>query len=245
MQGRKPGFVELGPPVSLITLENAERSYQVGENTVKALGPVSLSLEQGEFVVILGPSGSGKTTLLNLIAGIDRPSSGSCEVAGRDLTQLDRAGLLEYRRQHVGVVFQAFNLIPNLTARENVEIVAELTGTHLDVVEVLDSVGLGHRLDHFPHEMSGGEQQRVAIARALVKNPTIVLGDEPTGNLDLATSKKVLEVFQRVHQQGKCVILVTHHVALTELATRVVHISDGAIKQDLKKEAGSLDRLDW
>ena len=145
----------------------------------------------------------------------------------------------------MGVVFQAFNLIPNLTARENVEIVAELTGTHLDVVEVLDSVGLGHRLDHFPHEMSGGEQQRVAIARALVKNPTIVLGDEPTGNLDLATSKKVLEVFQRVHQQGKCVILVTHNVALTELATRVVHISDGAIKQDLKKEAGSLDRLDW
>lgn len=242
LQGANPQSVNRAP-VSLVVMEGVLRNYQMGPTTVRALGPVDLTIEPDEFVVILGPSGSGKSTLLNLVAGIDPPTQGRLQVAGSELAGMGRQELLEYRRKNVGVVFQSFNLIPNLTALENVELVAEFTGSLETSSKVLESVGLGHRLDHFPHELSGGEQQRVAIARALVKEPPLILGDEPTGNLDQKTSKKILKLFQEVHRSGKCVVLVTHNLELSRLATRVLEISDGRIVANRVKESEDAELL--
>ncbi len=217
---------------SLVCFGNTERSYPMGDRQVQALHPLNLSIESNEFVMILGPSGSGKTTLLNLLAGMDTPSGGTLTVDGLELSTMGRRELVEYRRHHVGVVFQFFNLIPNLTALENVEFVAELTGVEGSSSEALCAVGLEGRQHHFPHELSGGEQQRVAIARALVKDPPIILGDEPTGNLDVATGQKILKLFQTVSKRGRCVILVTHNQAITRAATRVITLGDGRIRSD-------------
>jgi putative ABC transport system ATP-binding protein len=191
---------------TLIRLERATKVFRMGEVEVHALREVTLDVVEGELLVIVGPSGSGKTTLLNLIGGLDRPTSGAVRFRGRDVADLDRKGLAEYRRKELGFVFQFFNLIANLTARENVMVAAELGDHPMDVEEVLRLVGLGDRMDHFPAQLSGGEQQRVAIARALAKDPALLLCDEPTGALDYETGKPVLNLLHDVnHRLGKTV----------------------------------------
>jgi putative ABC transport system ATP-binding protein len=230
----------------LVRFRRTERVYQVGDRQVHALHPLDLTIEADEFVMILGPSGSGKTTLLNLLAGMDSPTGGSLQVGDLEVSSLSRSELVEYRRQKVGVVFQFFNLIPNLTALENIQFVSELTGTGGDAVKALHSVGLDGRRHHFPHELSGGEQQRVAIARALVKEPPILLGDEPTGNLDMATGQKILGLFQEIYKQGRCVILVTHNRAITRAATRVITLGDGRIRSDERNDNPvPAQEIDW
>ncbi|MBP6963662.1 MAG: ABC transporter ATP-binding protein [Armatimonadetes bacterium] len=202
----------------------------MGAVSVPALHPADLTVRRGEFVVMLGPSGSGKTTLLNLIGGIDRPTSGRVLFKGRDITHMSEDEITEYRRTSVGFVFQFFNLISTLTARENVEFVSELVDSPANVMEVLAEVGLGERGDHFPSELSGGEQQRVAIARALVKNPTLLLADEPTGNLDYETAKLILKLMRNVNRaRGITVVLVTHNAAIGEVADRIVKLHSGEI----------------
>lgn len=214
----------------LLRLEDVSRSYQMGLVEVKALTGVTLDIFRGEFIVILGPSGSGKTTLLNLIGGIDSPSSGRITVDGLEITTLNEKGLTDYRRNRIGFVFQFFNLIPTLTARENVEFAAELVDRSRDALEILDMVGLKERADHFPSELSGGEQQRVAIARALAKDPPILLCDEPTGELDFETGKHILSAMRRINEENhKTVFLVTHNTAIGDIAHRVIRLRSGEI----------------
>jgi putative ABC transport system ATP-binding protein len=216
----------------LIQLRQVSRRYLLGGHEVQALAPLDLDIEAGEMIFFVGPSGSGKTTLLNLIAGIDTPNTGSVLVDGQDIAKLSPAKLLEYRRRKVGLVFQFHHLIPNLTAWENVELVAEMVSGQGDIRGSLAAVGLEARSGHFPHQLSGGEQQRVAIARAMVKDPPILLGDEPTGNLDARTGKQVLSLFAEANRRGKTVLLVTHNLAYTPVATRVIRMADGKILAD-------------
>ncbi|RLC93071.1 MAG: ABC transporter ATP-binding protein [Chloroflexi bacterium] len=232
---------------SLIRLEAVSRTYRMGLVEVQALRSVSLQLARGEFVVILGPSGSGKTTLLNMVGGIDSPTSGRVIVDGIDIAALDEKGLTQYRRSRVSFVFQFFNLIPTLTARENVEFAAELVTGPRDPVEVLEEVGLRERADHFPSELSGGEQQRVAIARALVKDPPILLCDEPTGELDFETGRHILGLIRRIGEVGnKTVLVVTHNTAVGEIARRVVRLRSGEVVES-RENSNPLDpqELRW
>ena len=232
--------------MSLIELDQVSRSYRVGTHEVCALHPTSLNIERSEFVVFLGQSGSGKTTLLNIIAGLDQPSTGRVQVDGVLLSSLSRQARTNFRKQKVGVVFQFHNLIPTLTARENVEIVAGLVGRRDKVEEALAQVGLSQRMDHFPHEMSGGEQQRVAIARALVKDPPIILGDEPTGNLDAATGLTVVQLLWDIQKLGKCVLIVTHNAAMRHVASRTITVRDGRILSDEKNASPlSPQEVEW
>jgi putative ABC transport system ATP-binding protein len=219
----------------------------MGLVTVNALKDVSLEVAKGEFLVILGPSGSGKTTLLNLVGGIDSASSGNIQVDGIELSSLNDNDLTAYRRNHIGFVFQFFNLIPTLTARENIEFAAELAEQPRDAMAVLDEVGLAGRGDHFPSELSGGEQQRVAIARALVKDPPILLADEPTGELDYETGKHILSALRRINKDtNKTVLLVTHNTAVGDIADRVVRLRDGHIIEDRRNESPvDPDKLRW
>ena len=204
--------------------------YRMGEVEVHALRGVDLDLYEGEFIVLLGPSGSGKSTLLNSLGGLDVPTAGTVSYRGKDLTSDDDALLTSYRRNHVGFVFQFYNLIPSLTARENVALVTEIAKNPMVPKDALELVGLGHRLDHFPAQLSGGEQQRVAIARAVSKQPDVLLCDEPTGALDIQTGIIVLEVIQRVNQElGTTTAVITHNAAIAGMADRVVHVSDGRI----------------
>ena len=225
--------------VSIVTpsvrLSDVHKAYGSGEVAVHALRGISIAVPEGQFVVVLGPSGSGKTTLMNLVGGIERQSSGSIEVAGRDLAGLSDADLTAYRRDTVGFVFQFFNLVPTLTAIENVQLVAELVGRSdvEDSVRALQAVGLADRVDHFPAALSGGEQQRVAIARAIVKGPPLLLCDEPTGSLDLDTGRQVLGVLHRLSRiGGRTVLLVTHNSAIATIADRVVRMRSGEIADD-------------
>lgn len=213
-----------------LTVSHVSKFY--GENNdIKALNDVSLQLFMGEFVVILGASGSGKSTLLNLIGGMDTVSEGSINIAGVDITGLSEKMFASYRREVVGFIFQFYNLMPNLTALENVEI-SELPGG-MKAIDALKAVGLENRKNNFPSELSGGEQQRVSIARALVKNPKILLCDEPTGALDSKTSKKVLELLKDINKnKDKIIVMVTHNSAIAEVADRVIKISDGKIVSD-------------
>lgn len=202
----------------------------MGEVEVHALRGVDLDLYEGEFIVLLGPSGSGKSTLLNILGGLDVPTAGTVTYRERDLTSDDDALLTSYRRNHVGFVFQFYNLIPSLTARENVALVTEIAKNPMVPKVALEMVGLGHRLDHFPAQLSGGEQQRVAIARAVSKQPDVLLCDEPTGALDIQTGIVVLEVLQRVNRElGTTTAVITHNAAIADMADRVVHVSDGRI----------------
>ena len=204
--------------------------YEMGEVKVHALRGIDLDLYDGEMVVLLGPSGSGKSTLLNILGGLDVPTSGHVVYRGRDLTEADDADLTRYRREHVGFVFQFYNLIPSLTARENVALVTEIVDEPMSPEEALDIVGLGARLDHFPAQLSGGEQQRVAIARAIAKRPEVLLCDEPTGALDISTGVVVLEALDRANRElGTCTALITHNAAIASMANRVVRLSDGHI----------------
>ena len=217
-------------PSSVYQARGITKVYRMGEVEVHALRGVDLDLYEGEFIVLLGPSGSGKSTLLNILGGLDVPTAGTVSYRGKDLTSDDDALLTSYRRNHVGFVFQFYNLIPSLTARENVALVTEIAKNPMVPKDALELVGLGHRLDHFPAQLSGGEQQRVAIARAVSKQPDVLLCDEPTGALDIQTGIIVLEVIQRVNQElGTTTAVITHNAAIAGMADRVVHVSDGRI----------------
>lgn len=204
--------------------------YHTGAVEIQALRGVDLKLYSGEITVLLGPSGSGKSTLLNVLGGLDRASEGEVLFNGQDLAKYDERQLTQYRREHVGFVFQFYNLMPSLTARENVELVTEISAHPMSAKDALSLVGLGERMDHFPAELSGGEQQRVAIARAIAKNPNVLLCDEPTGALDSKTGVQVLEALVSVNEQlGTTTALITHNVAIRNIAHRVVSFFDGRI----------------
>lgn len=204
--------------------------YEMGEVRVEALRGVDLDIDAGEFLVLLGPSGSGKSTLLNILGGLDVPTSGTVRYGDHDLTVDDDAAMTRYRRAHVGFVFQFYNLIPSLTARENVALVTEIADDPMRPEDALALVGLAHRLDHFPSQMSGGEQQRVAIARAVAKRPQVLLCDEPTGALDVHTGVMVLEVIARVNRElGTTTVVITHNAVIAGMADRVVHFGDGQV----------------
>ncbi len=206
--------------------------YQMGEVKVHALRGIDLDLYSGELVVLLGPSGSGKSTLLNILGGLDTATSGQVSYLGRELTRASEKELTEYRRYHVGFVFQFYNLIPSLTARENVAAVTEIARQPMAPEEALQLVGLGQRLDHFPSQLSGGEQQRIAIARAIAKNPAVLLCDEPTGALDSTTGIVVLEALERVNRElATTTVLITHNAGIAAMADRVIHLADGAIAE--------------
>ncbi|HZW51919.1 MAG TPA: ABC transporter ATP-binding protein [Rudaea sp.] len=204
--------------------------YRMGDVEVRALNGVDLEIHAGEFIVLLGPSGSGKSTLLNILGGLDTPTAGTAFWRDHDLARADDAELTRYRRDHVGFVFQFYNLIPSLTVRENVALVTDIAPNPMRPEEALALVGLGDRLDHFPAQLSGGEQQRVAIARAIVKRPEVLLCDEPTGALDYATGKRVLDVIARVNSElGTTAIVITHNAAIAGMADRVLYLADGRI----------------
>jgi putative ABC transport system ATP-binding protein len=227
-----------GGAAPAVRLEHVEKTYGSGDVAVHALKGIDLEIRPGQFVVVLGPSGSGKTTLLNIVGGIEPPTAGRVVVAGRELTQLGDRELTDYRRSTAGFVFQFFNLVPTLTALENVALVAELIGQdHEASTAALRSVGLEDRADHFPSALSGGEQQRVAIARALVKNPAILLCDEPTGSLDLATGRQVLAALHRTGREAnRTVLLVTHNSAIARMADRVLHLGSGQLIDDVAQK---------
>ncbi len=224
-------------PPAIVT-SGLQRVFGEGDVAVRALDGVDLQVPSGQFVVILGPSGSGKTTLLNIIGAIDAPTGGSIEVAGTDLARLGPSERTAFRRDHVGFVFQFFNLIPTLTAFENVQLIAEIAGHDGEASRrALESVGLGHRLDNFPAALSGGEQQRVAVARAIAKTPPLLLGDEPTGALDLETGRQVLDLLRTLNtERGITMLLVTHSSVIAEMADRVLHLRDGKVVDDVANE---------
>jgi putative ABC transport system ATP-binding protein len=208
------------------------KTYRTGEVEVRALRDVDLDIRRGEFVVLLGPSGSGKSTLLNILGGLDVPSSGELQFGVQRLSGAGEAELTAYRREHVGFVFQFYNLIPSLTVRENVALVTDIAAHPMPVDEAIDRVGLTPRRDHFPAQLSGGEQQRVAIARAIVKRPEVLLCDEPTGALDFQTGKLVLEVISRINREiGTTAVVITHNAAIAGMADRVVYLGDGRIQR--------------
>ena len=218
-------------PEMAFTTVGLTKTYGEGEAAVHALRGVDLEIPRGEMVVLLGPSGSGKSTLLNIIGGLDRASTGEAHFLNHDLTAMSDRQLTRYRRDHVGFVFQFYNLMPSLTARENVELVTEIADDPMTAEEALALVGLGERMDHFPAQLSGGEQQRVAIARAVAKNPTVLFCDEPTGALDSTTGRSVLHVLKDVNEKlGETVMIVTHAAATAGMADRVIHFADGAIR---------------
>lgn len=221
----------------ILKVENISKFYQMGQVKVKALEDVSLEIHPGQFIVILGPSGSGKSTLLNILGGMDYPSEGKVFLDQEELTSFSDKELTLYRRDYVGFVFQFFNLMSYLTAKENVELATDLVEDGLDVEEILKETGLGERFDHFPSQLSGGEQQRVAIARALAKNPLFLLCDEPTGSLDFETGIKILSLLRKVNQlHKKTVLLITHNIAIAQIADRVIRMRSGKIVEDIINE---------
>jgi putative ABC transport system ATP-binding protein len=221
--------------------------YRMGEVDVRALDGVDFTLEEGEFLVLLGASGSGKSTLLNILGGLDVPTSGGVFYRGRDLSHATETELTRYRREHVGFVFQFYNLIPSLTARENVALVTDIADDPMDPAEALALVGLGDRLDHFPSQLSGGEQQRIAIARAVAKRPDILLCDEPTGALDFKTGIQVLEVIERVNREfGTAAAVITHNASVSKLADRVITLADGRVLSSVKNtQRAGVGDISW
>lgn len=220
-----------GADATAFSLRGLIKTYGEGPSAVHALRGVDLDIPEGGVMILLGPSGSGKSTFLNILGGLDRPTAGTARFRDIDLTAADDQGLTAFRRRHVGFIFQFYNLIPSLTARENVELVAEVAHDPLPAAEVLDIVGLAGRMDHFPAQLSGGEQQRVAVARAIVKRPSVLLCDEPTGALDLATGVRVLEALLAMNDRYRTTtLIVTHNADVARLGTQVVHFADGAIR---------------
>ena len=217
--------------MTYIQVKNSFKRYQVGETEIIANHDVNFDIEKGEFVIILGASGAGKSTVLNILGGMDTNDEGEVWIDGVNISNFDETQLTYYRRDDVGFVFQFYNLVPNLTAKENVELAAEIVKDAWDAEEALKAVGLGHRLHNFPAQLSGGEQQRVSIARAIAKKPKILLCDEPTGALDYQTGKQVLKILQEMSRDyGASVIIVTHNTALAPLANRVIHMHDARVK---------------
>jgi len=222
---------------SLFLLDNVSKEYKMGEVTVKALNSVSFDVVKGELVVVLGHSGSGKSTLLNIMGGMDRPSSGSVYFNNIDISKYSDKELTLFRRKKIGFVFQFYNLMPNLTARENVELATEISQSPLNIDEVLKQVGLAGRERHFPSQMSGGEQQRVAIARAVAKNPEVLLCDEPTGALDFATGIKVLELLREINiKTSKTIIIITHSQPIAQMADRIIKMKSGEVIELIKND---------
>lgn len=218
--------------MSYIQVKNSSKYYQMGDAIIVANNKVSFDIEKGELVIILGSSGAGKSTLLNILGGMDSNDEGEVWIDGVDISQLSSHELTNYRRDDVGFVFQFYNLVANLTAKENVELAAEIVKDALDAEEVLEQVGLGHRINNFPAQLSGGEQQRVAIARAVAKKPKLLLCDEPTGALDYQTGKHVLQILQDMsRKQGATVIIVTHNAALAPIADRVIRMRDARVHE--------------
>ena len=218
-----------------LEIEQLRKSYGTGENKVEVLKGIQLGVEKGKICVLLGPSGSGKSTLLNIVGGIDTADSGSVTVAGEVMQSMNDRQLTEYRRKHLGYVFQAYNLIGNLTVRENIEVGAYLSSRPLEIDELLDVLGLTEHQNKIPSQLSGGQQQRTAIGRAIVKNPDILLCDEPTGALDYHTSKEILKLIETVNEKyGNTVIMVTHNDAIKYMADRVVQLRDGMIRKDYR-----------
>nr|XP_061811857.1 lipoprotein-releasing system ATP-binding protein LolD-like [Nerophis lumbriciformis] len=221
----------------VLCVEDLTKVYRMGEVDVNALRGVSVSLEESELMVLLGASGSGKSTLLNIIGGLDVPTTGRVRYRDQDLTAADDAALTLYRREHVGFIFQFYNLIPSLTARENVALVTEISTNPMAPEDALELVGLAERIDHFPAQLSGGEQQRVAIARAVAKQPEVLLCDEPTGALDFRTGVLVLEVLARINREfGTTTAVITHNAPIAAMANRVVTLADGSIQSDVRNE---------
>ncbi len=230
---------EPGPEIGevVFTARGVTKVYQMGEVQVHALRGVDLDLYAGELVVMLGASGSGKSTLLNILGGLDVPTAGSVRYRGEELTRADDAGLTRYRRNHVGFVFQFYNIIPSLTAKENIALVTEIARNPMRPEEALEMVGLRDRMNHFPAQLSGGEQQRVAIARAIAKQPQVLLCDEPTGALDVTTGVVVLEVIDRINRElGTTTAIITHNAAIAAMAGRVISLSDGRIAKITRNE---------
>jgi putative ABC transport system ATP-binding protein len=231
----------------ILDVENISKSYQMGEIEVVALDNVSFQIFEGEFVVILGPSGSGKSTLLNIMGGMDTPSSGRVMINDEEITNYDDKQLTEYRRNKVGFVFQFYNIMASLTAEENIELATEISKDPLDIEQVLKDVGLFERKDHFPSQMSGGEQQRVSIARAVAKNPDILLCDEPTGALDFKTGVSILALLNKINKaSGKTVVVITHNVSVGGMADRVIKMRSGAITEIIVNEQPEdPERIQW
>jgi putative ABC transport system ATP-binding protein len=222
---------------TVLSLRQVSKSYGVGDTQIHALRKVDLDVRAGEFVVLLGASGSGKSTLLNILGGLDLPTSGEVRFMDHVLSGASESALTTYRREHVGFVFQYYNLIPSLTVRENLTLVTDIAKHPMQVDEAIDLVGLTPRRDHFPAQLSGGEQQRVAIARAIVKRPDVLLCDEPTGALDYTTGKLVLEVIARINQElGTTAVVITHNAAIAGMADRVIYLGDGSIQKIARNE---------
>ena len=232
---------------AFVEFEHVKKTYHMGEVSIDALRDATFSVEQGELCVIVGPSGAGKTTLLNILGGMDTLSSGRIFLAGEEISAYNERKLTGYRRHDVGFVFQFYNLVPNLTALENVELAAQICKDGLDAAQMLRLVGLEHRMGNFPAQLSGGEQQRVAIARALAKNPKLLLCDEPTGALDYATGKAILKLLQDMsREKGMTVIIITHNGALTAMADRVIKVKNGMVTSAVRNENPvSVEEIEW
>lgn len=233
--------------MAFVEFADVSKIYQMGEVEVAAVRDMSFTIEQGEFVVIVGPSGAGKTTLLNMLGGMDSATSGTIMLDGARVSSFSRKQLTQYRRHDIGFVFQFYNLVQNLTARENVELASQICRDPLDADEVLAAVGLADRVRNFPGQLSGGEQQRVAIARALAKNPKLLLCDEPTGALDYETGKAILKLLQDTcRDTGRTVVVVTHNSAFTAIADKVIHVREGSVAaMELNEAPLSADVLEW
>lgn len=230
-----------------VKLQDITKIYKMGEVEIRAADNISFAIDKGEFVVIVGPSGAGKTTVLNILGGMDTATGGKLFVDGEDVTSYDSRKLTGYRREDIGFVFQFYNLVPNLTALENVELALQICRDPLDAKEVLTDVGLADRLDNFPAQLSGGEQQRVSIARALAKNPKLLLCDEPTGALDYNTGKAILKLLQSMcREKGMTVIVITHNQAIAPMADRLIHIKNGRVSgMETNDHPVSIDEIEW
>ena len=233
--------------MSYIEFKNVCKQYTMGEITINALNNTNFEIEKGELVVIVGPSGAGKTTALNILGGMDSATSGKVVVDGKDVTRLKNKQLIQYRREDIGFVFQFYNLVQNLTAKENVELATQICKDSLDVEEVLEKVGLKDRMKNFPSQLSGGEQQRVAIARAIAKNPKLLLCDEPTGALDYKTGKQILKLLQDTcRKENMTVLIITHNGAISPMADKVIHFKNGTAESVvINKNPKSIDEIEW
>ena len=233
--------------MSYIEFKNVVKEYKMGEVTIKALDNTNFSIDKGELVVIVGPSGAGKTTTLNILGGMDKATSGQIYVNDKEISKLNNKKLIEYRRNDIGFVFQFYNLVQNLTAKENVELATQMCADALNVDTILEKVGLTDRKDNFPSQLSGGEQQRVAIARAIAKNPKLLLCDEPTGALDYNTGKEVLKLLQNTaRQKNITVIIITHNQAITPMADRIIKIKNGKVSENrINENPVSIDQIEW
>ena len=233
--------------MAYISFENVCKEYKMGEIIIKALENTNFEIEKGELVVIVGPSGAGKTTALNILGGMDDATSGRVIVDGKDVTKLKNKDLIRYRREDIGFVFQFYNLVQNLTAKENVELATQICKDSLDPEEVLEKVGLSERKNNFPSQLSGGEQQRVAIARAIAKNPKLLLCDEPTGALDYKTGKQILKLLQdTARKENMTVLIITHNAAIAPMADKVIHFKNGTAERvEINENIKSVDEIEW